>query len=243
MDIFPRSSQLWKQTNNMIPFDRLGAKFRGERVGIAQPLRSLRSRLPEINSILYNQVEISGKNLTWQLCMLYLFPIPPARHSPPLQRLSGTPWNLLWWPMQGLRLQRMAHRHVLPCTSDSGRNFHLWNLWTSYCSRRESYTFHSNLQESTWIGWSSRMASFEHWVPQHVMVYHHVPHWSCYLGYTRCSEKFIYYLGSKVSPWSPHYIQSYRCFSHEILDYKPYLIHLNPINPLYFSLYPIINPN
>ena len=63
MDIFPRSSQLWKQTNNMIPFDRLGAKFRGERVGIAQPLRSLRSRLLEINSILYNQVEISGKNL------------------------------------------------------------------------------------------------------------------------------------------------------------------------------------
>lgn len=47
----------------MIPFDRLGAKFRGERVGIAQPLRSLRSRLLEINSILYNQVEISGKNL------------------------------------------------------------------------------------------------------------------------------------------------------------------------------------
>ena len=103
MDIFPRSSQLWKQTNNMISFDRLGAKFRGERVGIAQPLRSFRSRLLEINSILYNQVEISGKNLTWQLCVLYLFPIPPARHSPPLQRLSGTPWNLLWWPMQGLR--------------------------------------------------------------------------------------------------------------------------------------------
>jgi hypothetical protein len=175
--------------------------------------------------------------------MLYLFQIPPARHSPPLQRLCGTPWNLLWWPMQGLRLQRMAHRHVLPCTSDSGRNFHLWNLWTSYCSRRESYTFHSNLEESTWIGWSSRMASFEHWVPQRVMVYHHVPHWSCYLGYTRCSETFVYYLGSKVSPWSPHYIQSYRCFFHEILDYKTYLIHLNPINPLYFSLYPIIDPN